>query len=383
MERERRRRNGIGIGIYDEFCVDQVDSNGRQSNSSPATVPVSSTPLPSSASPSSALGYIEHPVSKFDTLAGIAIKYGVEVADVKKMNGLVTDLQMFALKTLQIPLPGRHPPSPCLSNGSNTPGHDNSDQTPPHRVQRDLFESFGSLRVKSPPQQPSPAMSSLQGYYGLKPPNRNSSSESIEMTVYRKGVANHTDDGPFSRVSNSALNNHRKSRSMISDLLDENGEMDDTMSVAEAGEGDPDKRSDNLVRRRQKSEADFLSRTPEMLLEDNSGSSGIPGITGKQLALRTKASSRPATDVETVGVNPVPVGLGDSLLADGFSGVRKSSSASSLQEQESSSSASIWSTSKWSLKPDMQAFSTAAITKPIFDGLPKPLTGRRSKAALD
>lgn len=39
------------------------------------------------------------------------------------MNGLVTDLQMFALKTLQIPLPGRHTPSPCLSNGSETPGY--------------------------------------------------------------------------------------------------------------------------------------------------------------------------------------------------------------------------------------------------------------------
>jgi len=29
------------------------------------------------------------------------------------MNGLATDLQMFALKTLKIPLPGRHPPSPA------------------------------------------------------------------------------------------------------------------------------------------------------------------------------------------------------------------------------------------------------------------------------
>ncbi|KAF6146579.1 hypothetical protein GIB67_008865 [Kingdonia uniflora] len=42
------------------------------------------------------------------------------VADVKKMNGLVTDLQMFALKSLRIPLPGRHPLSPNLSNGSAT-----------------------------------------------------------------------------------------------------------------------------------------------------------------------------------------------------------------------------------------------------------------------
>jgi hypothetical protein len=36
----------------------------------------------------------------------------IQVADVKRMNGLATDLQMFALQTLRIPLPGRHPPSP-------------------------------------------------------------------------------------------------------------------------------------------------------------------------------------------------------------------------------------------------------------------------------
>ena len=45
-----------------------------------------------------------------------------QVGDVKKMNGLVTDLQMFALKSLRIPLPGRHPPSPCLSIGSSHHG---------------------------------------------------------------------------------------------------------------------------------------------------------------------------------------------------------------------------------------------------------------------
>ncbi|KAJ6760176.1 hypothetical protein OIU79_025112 [Salix purpurea] len=71
---------------------------------------------------SSNKNYIEHHVSKRDTLAGVAIKYGVEVADVKRLNGLSTDLQMFALKTLLIPLPGRHPPSPILSNGSASPG---------------------------------------------------------------------------------------------------------------------------------------------------------------------------------------------------------------------------------------------------------------------
>ncbi|RZC92360.1 hypothetical protein C5167_003966, partial [Papaver somniferum] len=45
------------------------------------------------------------------------------VADVNRMNGLVTDLQMFALKTLQIPLPVRRPPSASLSNGHPSPGY--------------------------------------------------------------------------------------------------------------------------------------------------------------------------------------------------------------------------------------------------------------------
>ncbi|CAM6121725.1 unnamed protein product [Calypogeia fissa] len=49
----------------------------------------------SSTASSRCAGYIEHPVSRFDTWAGVAIKYGVEVGDIKRMNGLVTDLQMF------------------------------------------------------------------------------------------------------------------------------------------------------------------------------------------------------------------------------------------------------------------------------------------------
>lgn len=45
------------------------------------------------------------------------LHFHAQVADVKRMNGLVTDLQMFALKTLKIPLPGRHPPSSPNSLG--------------------------------------------------------------------------------------------------------------------------------------------------------------------------------------------------------------------------------------------------------------------------
>ncbi|OVA05745.1 Peptidoglycan-binding lysin domain [Macleaya cordata] len=182
-----------------------------------------------------AVNYIEHHVSKMDTLAGVAIKYGVEVADIKRMNGLVTDLQMFALKSLQIPLPGRHPPSASLSNGLGTPG-------------------------------------------------------------------------------------------------------------------------------------------------------GFSAVTGRGLALRPKSVSRNlmAADSDISWLNPIPVGLGDSLMTDGFVAVRKSSSTSNLQDQDNNGSASIWPTTRWSLKPDLQALSSAtAITRPIFDGLPKPVNGRRNKAALD
>ncbi|KAF4346707.1 hypothetical protein G4B88_027830 [Cannabis sativa] len=233
MEREKRYRNGngngngFGFGNYsnDFYCdIDQnrldqqqPETNGHHNHNHPTTT---STPSPSSSSSSSSqppLGYIEHIVTKFDTLAGVAIKYGVEVSDIKKMNGLVTDLQMFALKSIQIPLPGRHPPSPCLSNGSNTPG--------------------------------------------------------------------------------------------------------------------------------------------------------------------PKAAGRTMATDETGGLNPIPVGLGDSILTEGFTGVRKSSSTPSLQDPDSNGS--IRPPSKWSQKSDNQGFSTASLAKPIFDGLPKPITGRRSKAALD
>ncbi|KAL5080844.1 hypothetical protein RYX36_009265, partial [Vicia faba] len=47
--------------------------------------------------------------------ARVMLVVGVEVADIKRMNGLATDIQMFALQMLRIPLPGRHPPSPVPS----------------------------------------------------------------------------------------------------------------------------------------------------------------------------------------------------------------------------------------------------------------------------
>lgn len=73
MEREKWKEHNNGY--YDQFMCEidgAVDREIPSRERSPV-IPslVSSSPL--------RLGYIEHHVSKLDTLAGIAIKYGVEV----------------------------------------------------------------------------------------------------------------------------------------------------------------------------------------------------------------------------------------------------------------------------------------------------------------
>lgn len=83
IERERQRNNGGGgIGDYYYHVVDRPLLMESSSKPFPFSSSSSSPPLPPSYSPSAGgvgAGYIEHPVSKFDTLAGVAIKYGVEV----------------------------------------------------------------------------------------------------------------------------------------------------------------------------------------------------------------------------------------------------------------------------------------------------------------
>ncbi|KDP43317.1 hypothetical protein JCGZ_24238 [Jatropha curcas] len=363
--------NGVGGGKHkNHFLMTTANSYPFPSSSTIMTSPMStpSPPLPGG------VGFIEHPVSKLDTLAGVAIKYGVEVADIKKMNGLVTDLQMFALKSLQIPLPGKHPPSPGLSNGSNTFRHNTSQQT-----HSDLFDSFPSLRLNSSQRKVSSAMSSLQGYYGLKSETETGHSQGFEMADYRQGDSHYLEPSP---ASNTPLSHHRKSRSLANGFRDENNGVADDQLIDEERESDTGKWIEKLLRRRQKSDADFSSRYPEMLMREDTVAGVSSAITGKSLALRSKAASRTASPLDAEAGGLTPVGMGDSLLSGGFYSVRKSSSTSSLNDQDNGNS-SIWPTSKWSLTSDLQALSAAAIARPIFDGLPKPITGRRNKTALD
>ncbi|KAL1832664.1 hypothetical protein ACET3Z_002315 [Daucus carota] len=395
------------IGVENHRFSSVIESPARVFQiSSPANSSASVSPANSSASFSSAcspfngngsvaLGvgvggsnYIEHRVSKFDTLAGVAIKYGVEVADIKKINGLVTDIQMFARKTLYIPLPGRHPPSPIMTNGFDQQGTSSSEQTPPpKRRQSDFFDSFQSLKLtSSPKRRVSPAMSSLQGYYGLRPPDHKATAEGCELAVYQNGGSHHLADGQLGKPSphmNPPLSIHRKSRSVADNLKLENGGLAKGVSDSAAGETDSDNWIGNLVRRRQKSEADVNSRAPEMLLKGDASNGGFSKITSKGLALRPKAASRSTSGVdgETGVQSSVSTAVGEFSLIDSLTGVKKSSSTPSFQDSDSSPS--IWSTVNWTLKPDLQALSTVAITRPIFDGLPKPISSRKNKTALD
>lgn len=379
MQMERERRNGINLGLgsssssSDHVILDLDSPPWREKMNRPLSSCGSANSINSVTSNG---GYIEHHVSRMDTLAGVAIKYGVEVADIKKMNGLVTDLQMFALKTLQIPLPGRHPPSPIVSTDSATPGESSTEHTHSRRACFDVLESLQSLKFETPERKVSPAMSSLQGYYRLKA--QNCTEDGTEMAVYSNGRAHYLEDRPLSaqsQLSDKTPSGHRKCRSLVK--LCENGDLFEDVPVSDVGDGEAEKIKKS-VRRRQKAETDTIIPSKE----DNGGGSGFSVKTGKGLALRPKSTNRIAiaADADSSWLNPVAAGIGESLATSFFDGVRKSSSTSNLQDQESNGS-SLWT--QWSLKPDLQAFSAASLARPIFDGLPKPMSGRRSKAALD
>jgi len=123
------------------------DDGGSSTGSAAAREEVLLDQSPSPPPMSSCGRYLLHRVCRFDTLAGVAIKYGVEVlaladpflfdwmdachgwpteqlnntsalqvTDVKRANGLTSDLQMFAHKTLRVPLHGRHPPAAAATS---------------------------------------------------------------------------------------------------------------------------------------------------------------------------------------------------------------------------------------------------------------------------
>ncbi|CAA7410633.1 unnamed protein product [Spirodela intermedia] len=345
---DRSTGNGSSLLSSPDRVVDGGTMPTREGDglASPSASSTSSFSSSSSISSASGLNFIEHRVSKMDTLAGVAIKYGVEVADIKRMNGLVTDIQMFAHRSLHIPLPGRHPPSPIVSNGSSC----NGEQTPQQQRHRDLLKSFQTLSARPPQRRVSPAMRTLQGFYGLTPPRRAhpATGRETEMCVVNT-PGRFLNWGEEEEEAPPVRGSHRKSRSLVNGFSMENGGEGQTLEA---------------VRRRQKNEV----AAPELLLKEDSAGALPGGRTGKGLALRQKAGGRPDFDFSAAGTAP----------SWGQLSVRKSSSASNLQDPDGSSgSAARWPPSRWSQRPDGRA-------KPSLDGLSRPpMAVWRNKAALD
>lgn len=252
-----------------------------------------------------------------------------------------------------------------------------------------MLNSLQSWRLKSPNQKASPAMSTLQKYYGLSSQTLETSSVDMEMSVYRTENSNSTGDGLFSRtsvLSTPPLNIYSKTRKYAGSFWTDNDSITEHLLRTDSGDVESEKSDEKLVRRRQKAEVDNGVTTTERSLKgENSNGNYFSPSNGKSLAMRLKSGSRTAllSDSDPVWINSIPVGLGDDIITDGTSEVHKSLSTSNLRDQDNSNSTSVWSTAKWSLKPDLQALSSVAISKPLFDGLPNPITGRRNKAALD
>lgn len=232
-------------------------------------------------------------------------------------------------------------------------------------------------------------MSTLQKYYGLGSSADKNTGEGTELAVYRTGFSDDLSEALLPKASpvSAPPYSTNKARGSRHTLLPENGEVAQYLPLAEAVDAEGEKSTEKSVRRRQKAEADSKTAATEKFLKEENlgGSSGFLPVNGKSLATKPKSASRAslAPESEAGWLNSIPVGMGDSIITDGLVGVRKSSSTPSLQDPDNSNSSSIWTPAKWSLKPDLQALSNAAITIPIFDGLPKPISGRRSKAALD
>lgn len=258
---------------------------------------------------------------------------GLQVGDIKKMNGLVTDLQMYALNSIKIPLPRRHLPSPSFNITTHAHGSRQviSGVTPKPPPSYSLnSRSCSSRTTPAEYHNISPAMTSLQGYYGLKPPAPRDNDDDHKDKEKAAAAATF-----LKRLRTNGVMNLRIGRQVLSD---------DGI---------------NLL---------HTTATSELLLlkEDNDGGSNTSstggafsasGIAGsKGLALRSKASARTA--------------------AQTHQGVRKCSSTPSLQLDKTTRSSWGW------VNPDH----VTTTTRPSFDGLlPNPTTAAswKKKAALD
>lgn len=187
---------------------------------------------------------------------------------------------------------------------------------------------------------------------------------STEMSLYSKGS--------FQRISSGTL--LASSTAPDTQSTDRSWDSEDPMNVFSATNGASGIKSngatkakqDGSMRRRQKVEADRLSNTTDT--QDDILADPIKII--KSLLPRPISSIRLNMDTSSPDSTP----KSNISFLNGFKSVRKSPSAPNFADAENG--ISMWSSSKWT-------FNHESFTRPLLDGLPKPASDRRTKAALD
>lgn len=107
----------------------------------------------STASVFASLGekYIEHRVTDSDTLQGIALKYGVTMEQIKRVNKLFSNDCIFLRNSLNIPVPSQKPP---LFNGLSLESPDSEANTPQEQPYVDPDTDGPSPPPSPPPAEP-------------------------------------------------------------------------------------------------------------------------------------------------------------------------------------------------------------------------------------
>lgn len=217
------------------------------------------------------------------------------------------------------------------------------ENSSPHHRRSDVLELIESFNLNNAPCKVSPAMTRLQGYYGLSPVKRRPGN--AERIFYKA-------DDEGSPIFCTPPRRHRKSRSLMHEFSIGIGEGNTNVEAADNGE------ADQAVRRRQRCDGSPSFRCPEVMLKEE-GNSGFPGRIGKGITSRTKAA------------------VNDSVKTEEYFSVRKSSSTACLLSTDIENVSSMRSSAgMWNLKPDV-------LPRPLFDGFPKSMGVRKNKAALD
>lgn len=177
------------------------------------------------------------------------------------------------------------------------------------------------------------------------------------MSVYRKGSFQSSLDETL-LSSSAALDRSWEYEEQVNGFSSANG------GNRNRSNGVPKPKQDASMRRRQKLEAESNTTNAQ----DDFLADPIKAI--KNLLPRPISSIRLNMDTSS----PDSSQKSSISFLNGFKSVRKSPSTPNFADAENG--ATSWSSSKWT-------FNHESFTRPLLDGLPKPVSARRMKTALD